>query len=79
MNVIKILLFAGLAEQAGTQSIMMEEEHTTTDRIRSFLKETYQLQGTDRAMIAVNEVYKRGNSDVKSGDTVAFIPPVSGG
>ncbi|MEC1262309.1 molybdopterin converting factor subunit 1 [Bacillus swezeyi] len=76
---IKILLFANLAEQAGAQSINMEEEKTTTDRIRQFLKETYSLQGTDRAMIAVNEVYKRGNSEVKSGDTVAFIPPVSGG
>ena len=25
-------------------------------------------------MIAVNEVYRRGNSEVESGDTVAFIP-----
>ncbi|MEK5502327.1 molybdopterin converting factor subunit 1 [Bacillus sp. FSL M8-0168] len=76
---IKILLFAALAEQAGTQSIMMDEEKTTTDRIKAYLKETYQLQGIERAMIAVNEEYKRGESDVMSGDTVAFIPPVSGG
>lgn len=76
---IKILLFAGLAEQAGTQSITMDDEKTTTDRIKSYLKETYQLQGIERAMIAVNEEYKRGESDVMSGDTVAFIPPVSGG
>ncbi|MCY7754310.1 molybdopterin converting factor subunit 1 [Bacillus haynesii] len=76
---IKILLFAQLAEQAGMQSIDIDEEKTTTDEIRQFLKETYNLQGTDRAMIAVNEVYRRGNSEVKSGDTVALIPPVSGG
>ncbi|MFN2746030.1 MULTISPECIES: molybdopterin converting factor subunit 1 [Bacillus] len=76
---IKILLFAHLAEQAGAQSIDLDAEETTTDRIRQFLKETYSLRGTDRAMIAVNEVYTRGNSEVKSGDTVAFIPPVSGG
>lgn len=71
---IKILLFAQLAEQAGAQSIDIDEEKTTTDDIRQFLKETYNLQGTDRAMIAVNEVYRRGNSEVKSGDTVALIP-----
>ncbi|EWH21548.1 molybdenum cofactor biosynthesis protein MoaD, partial [Bacillus haynesii] len=31
---IKILLFAQLAEQAGTQSIDIDEEKTTTDEIR---------------------------------------------
>ncbi|MDA7026282.1 molybdopterin converting factor subunit 1 [Bacillus sp. CLL-7-23] len=76
---INILLFAGLAEQAGTQSICFDEKKTTTDDITLHLKETYHLQWIDRAMVAVNEEYRRGNSEVKSGDTVAFIPPVSGG
>ncbi|MDI6562974.1 MoaD/ThiS family protein, partial [Bacillus altitudinis] len=30
-------------------------------------------------MVAVNDIYTRGNAYVRSGDTVSLIPPVSGG
>ncbi|MGB9944687.1 MoaD/ThiS family protein, partial [Bacillus subtilis] len=37
------------------------------------------LESIDTAMIAVNESYVKENTSVSSGDTVAIIPPVSGG
>ncbi|MCY7918766.1 MULTISPECIES: molybdopterin converting factor subunit 1 [Bacillus] len=76
---IKILLFAGLAEQAGTQALEMDMEQATTDEIKASLKEQYGLESIDTAMIAVNESYVKENTSVSSGDTVAIIPPVSGG
>ncbi|MEC3850151.1 MoaD/ThiS family protein, partial [Bacillus velezensis] len=36
-------------------------------------------QTIDNAMIAINETYVKDNSTVTEGDTIAFIPPVSGG
>lgn len=36
---IKILLFAGLAEQAGTQALEIDMEQSTTDEIKASLKE----------------------------------------
>ncbi|MCY8114924.1 molybdopterin synthase sulfur carrier subunit, partial [Bacillus spizizenii] len=40
---IKILLFAGLAEQAGTQALEIDMEQSTTDEIKASLKEQYGL------------------------------------
>ncbi|ALC80901.1 MULTISPECIES: molybdopterin converting factor subunit 1 [Bacillus] len=76
---ITILLFAGLAEKAGTKKITLENEETTTGEIVRLLKENYQLEQVHQSMIAVNEEYTQGDKRVVSGDTVAFIPPVSGG
>ncbi|ATO29326.1 molybdopterin converting factor subunit 1 [Bacillus atrophaeus] len=76
---IKILLFAGLAEQAGTQMIEYNKNRATTDEIKDLLKEQYGLQSIDTAMVAINEIYAKENTPLISGDTIALIPPVSGG
>ncbi|MCY8103691.1 molybdopterin converting factor subunit 1 [Bacillus mojavensis] len=76
---IKILLFAGLAEKAGTSTLEIDMEQATTDDVKAVLKEQYGLESIDTAMIAVNESYVKENTSVSSGDTVAVIPPVSGG
>ncbi|MEC1290071.1 molybdopterin converting factor subunit 1 [Bacillus mojavensis] len=76
---INILLFAGLAEKAGTSTLEIDMEQATTDDIKAVLKEQYGLESIDTAMIAVNESYVKENTSVSSGDTVAVIPPVSGG
>lgn len=75
---IKILLFAGLAEKAGTSTLEIDMEQATTDDVKAVLKEQYGLESIDTAMIAVNESYVKENTSVSSGDTVAVIPPVSG-
>ncbi|MCC2929673.1 MULTISPECIES: molybdopterin converting factor subunit 1 [Bacillus] len=76
---IKILLFAGLAEKAGTSTLEIDMEQATTDDVKAVLKEQYGLESIDTAMIAVNESYVKENTSISSGDTVAVIPPVSGG
>ncbi|PAY11440.1 molybdopterin converting factor subunit 1 [Bacillus sp. 7705b] len=76
---INILLFAGLAEKAGTSTLEIDMEQVTTDDVKAVLKEQYGLESIDTAMIAVNESYVKENTSVSSGDTVAVIPPVSGG
>ncbi|MGE6631209.1 MoaD/ThiS family protein [Bacillus sp. NPDC077027] len=76
---IKVLLFAGLAEKAGKQYMVINKEKTTIDDIKIELQEVYGVDTAKKVMIAVNEVYTRDNVEVFSGDTVAFIPPVSGG
>ncbi|MEC1678592.1 molybdopterin converting factor subunit 1 [Bacillus mojavensis] len=76
---IKILLFAGLAEKAGTSTLEIDMEQATTDDVKAVLKEQYGLESIDTAMIAVNESYVKEITSVSSGDTVAVIPPVSGG
>ncbi|MEK3710383.1 molybdopterin converting factor subunit 1 [Bacillus sp. FSL K6-1005] len=76
---IKILLFAGLAEKAGMSTLEIDMEQATTDDVKAVLKEQYGLESIDTAMIAVNESYVKENTSVSSGDTVAVIPPVSGG
>lgn len=77
---IKVLLFADLQEKAGKREVEISVEDITVAEIRDQLLEMYpQLTGITTAMPAVNEDYADGSQVVKSGDTVAFIPPVSGG
>ncbi|MCD8511016.1 MAG: molybdopterin converting factor subunit 1 [Bacillus sp. (in: Bacteria)] len=77
---IKVLLFADLQEKAGKREVEIAAEEITVGEIREQLLELYpQLTNIKTAMPAVNEDYADGNHVVKSGDTVAFIPPVSGG
>ncbi|MFD1017843.1 molybdopterin converting factor subunit 1 [Thalassobacillus hwangdonensis] len=76
---INILLFAGLQEKVGKESVQLDIEAGTIQSLRKQLKENYQLDEIDTAMAAINEEYATDESTVTLGDTVAFIPPVSGG
>ena len=76
---IKILLFAHLQEKAGSDQLTIDKEQTTIRDLKNILKETYQLIEFDQVMTAVNEEYVMDDEIAKAGDTVAFIPPVSGG
>lgn len=78
---IQILLFASLAQQAGTQKVSLNiDAPVSVDQVRNLLQEKVgQLKGLDNCLIALNEEYVESSDFVKSGDTIAFIPPVSGG
>ncbi|SDZ74543.1 molybdopterin synthase sulfur carrier subunit [Thalassobacillus cyri] len=75
----KILLFAGLQEKAGQAEVELNAVNKSIAEIKSMLKESYQMEEIDTSMAAVNEEYANGDFVVKEGDTIAFIPPVSGG
>ncbi|WP_096435761.1 molybdopterin converting factor subunit 1 [Alteribacter populi] len=77
---IEVLFFAELEEKAGTRRLTVEKNELTIEALRTHLVEmNSQLTGVKNAMAAVNEEYAEEATVVRDGDTVAFIPPVSGG
>lgn len=76
---INVLLFADLQEAVGSEEVKVEAEGLSVSELRTKLKSSYDLTNLDNAMTAVNEEYSDEDTMLKSGDTVAFIPPVSGG
>ncbi|WP_077623072.1 molybdopterin converting factor subunit 1 [Sediminibacillus massiliensis] len=76
---IKILLFAQLQEAAGTDNIELQADGLTVAAVKEKLAKDYQLTTLDQSMAAINEEYAEDDDVIQQGDTVAFIPPVSGG
>ncbi|USK95268.1 molybdopterin converting factor subunit 1 [Bacillus tropicus] len=77
---ITILLFANLREEVGLDRfVISEKEEMTVQQLKEWLKASYGLQSLDRVMVAVNEEFVTNEEMIKTGDIVAFIPPVSGG
>lgn len=77
---IKVLLFAGMQERAGKSEIQLNEPHLLVSEIKRKLENQYDFpQMFTGCLSAVNEEFADDDTEVRSGDVVAFIPPVSGG
>ncbi|HLS07324.1 MAG TPA: molybdopterin converting factor subunit 1 [Bacillota bacterium] len=76
---IEVLFFAGLQEAVGESKITVEDKNITVKQLKEKLLKTYELPHINQAMIAINEEYATDDTMIENGDTVAFIPPVSGG
>lgn len=76
---IKILLFAQLQEEIGVKDIEINLMETTVSQLKEILKANFKFPSLDHCMVAINEEYAMDFDTVQSGDTVALIPPVSGG
>ncbi|WP_068672598.1 molybdopterin converting factor subunit 1 [Oceanobacillus sp. Castelsardo] len=76
---INILLFADLQEKVGKDRLELEADSLSIIDLKEKLKNEYGLLQLDDVMTAINEEYALESDIVQSGDTVAFIPPVSGG
>ena len=77
---IKVLLFAGLKDAAGTSVIECDECAITVKQLKQYLKANHKGLGQiSQVMVAINEEYAIDNDRVQCGDVVALIPPVSGG
>jgi molybdopterin synthase sulfur carrier subunit len=83
---VKILFFAGLREQLGTGSEQLElpPDVGTVAALRSHLMSRggawLAALGEKRALrVAVNRDMAQATTPVKTGDEVAFFPPVTGG
>jgi molybdopterin converting factor subunit 1 len=79
--VIKVLLFAGLAEKLGKKELVLDHLPDSVTELTAWLKREYPLIAGDleRCMIALNEEYAGPEAKLKESDVVALIPPVSGG
>lgn len=76
---ITVLFFAHLQEMAGTERMTIQANEMTISTLKNKLVEEYQLKNLDQIMFAINEEYANEDDVIKAGDTVALIPPVSGG
>ncbi len=79
---VTILLFASLAEKAGTRRLELEYRDGDTvrsvrDRLLGVHPELERFVPT--LLYALDEEYARENDPVAAGATLALIPPVSGG
>lgn len=76
---VKVLLFAQLQEEVGQNQLELELGPTTVASLKKTLIEKYNLLQLDQVMIAINETYAKSEDIIRPGDTVALIPPISGG
>jgi molybdopterin synthase sulfur carrier subunit len=79
---VTILLFARLRELTAASELCREVPAGATagDVWRSLADEFPALAGFEASIsCAVNEEYARLTTPLNAGDTVAFLPPVSGG
>jgi molybdopterin synthase sulfur carrier subunit len=74
---ITIRYFASLREQYGKAEDQIDDAgiHTVDD----VWKKLNQQNLPDNVLVAVNQAYATLDAPVKSGDEVAFFPPVTGG
>lgn len=83
---ITVRLFARLREELGCSVVELEAgTPTTASAVRTALAERHGprwrellLEGSE-ILVAVNQEIADWHSPVKSGDEVAFFPPVTGG
>ena len=80
---IKVLFFAQLRDQLGISELNIESNDITVDELLEILKEKddnwRKCLSTSTLMIAVNQTISHKKKSLKSGDEVAFFPPVTGG
>ena len=78
----KILLFAQLVDEVGARSLELElpDDATVSDAIDALAKIVTSIAPFKNPIaIAVNQRYVRPDYELNDGDTIALIPPVSGG
>lgn len=76
---VHVLFFAELQEALGKEKITVQAVGLTIAELKEQHLKEYNLPNIDQAMVAVNEEYASESVQLQEGDTVAFIPPVSGG
>ncbi len=81
---MKVVFFAELRERLGESEVIVEDfmEGTVADVLRELLQlnpRWHQILSEQKMLIAVNHTMSGLTTPVKSGDEIAFFPPVTGG
>ncbi|MFQ6390326.1 molybdopterin converting factor subunit 1 [Priestia aryabhattai] len=76
---INVLFFAAIREEAGVEQVTVDKQDITVKELKEYVQKTYKLSSLNQTMTAVNEEFVTDEETIRAGDTVAFIPPVSGG
>jgi len=76
---VSVKYFASLRELVGEASSVIDvEENTPVSELWQSIIESKNIE-FDNVMMAVNMEYVKSEYQLKSGDEVAFFPPVTGG
>ena len=80
---LKVLFFAQTRELIGIDEMLIEDEFTTADELREYLSQKGEKWALalekGKLLVAINQTLMPLESAVKSGDEIAFFPPVTGG
>ncbi|PAD25667.1 molybdopterin converting factor subunit 1 [Niallia circulans] len=76
---IQLLFFAGVKETIGKEAMELEWQGQTIAQVKEYLLSAFPSLSLQGVMVAVNEEYALDEDTVEENDTIAFIPPVSGG
>ena len=76
---VNILFFAGVKEMTGVERTQMACSNQTIAQVKERLQDVYSKLSLEGVMVAVNEEFALDEDIVQDNDTIAFIPPVSGG
>lgn len=80
---IKILFFAQTRELVGVESLVLPADFQTAEQLRQHLAQQgqkWRLALEDgKLLVAINQTISSLESEIRSGDEVAFFPPVTGG
>lgn len=74
---INVLVFASLSEQLGLSETKLDAASINT--AQDVWQALTSQQADEAVRVAINKEYADFSSTVKSGDEVAFFPPVTGG
>ncbi|KKO52151.1 molybdopterin converting factor subunit 1 [Paenibacillus sp. DMB20] len=76
---IRIYYFAGLRDAAGKSEDTIDRPQWTVQELLDWAEAAYPAFSGKSILVAVNEEYAKREDVIRDGDTVALIPPVSGG
>jgi len=76
---VNVLFFAELRDKVGSDRLSFDVAGITVRELKDKWLDSYNLENINHAMVAINEEYADEDTILNEGDTVAFIPPVSGG
>jgi MoaE-MoaD fusion protein len=78
---VSVRLFAGLRERAGTDRLEVElpDEASVADVLAAMADTPVGALRPRECVVAVNREYASADAQVRAGDEVALVPPVSGG
>ena len=80
---LKVLFFAQTRELIGIDEIVVEQDFATADALREHLSQKGDKWALalekGKLLVAINQTLMSLESAVKSGDEIAFFPPVTGG
>ena len=82
MKKVRVIFFASLREEVGRDEVAVQATslNELIDELRRQLSETAMIALTaENVRVAVNQMLVEGVVDLRPGDEVAFLPPVTGG